>query len=247
MRKVHSYAARLREALTDLPIRKKCCAHALDDASKIMELPDPGERAAAIAAYPTRAKCASCVPHFVRGLFLLHGTLTDPHKRYHLEFTLPTAAECAALSELLGREGGIWRQGERKGRPILYLKDGEAIADFLAYIGANQAAFDFMNNRIEREFRNNINRQVNCDTANIEKSLLVSERQIRLIRKMEESGDLQRLPEPLRVTARLRMNNEQLSLSELGEAHEPPITKSGVSHRLAKIESIAASLGIRGD
>ena len=237
-----SYATRLRAALSDAPPKKKCCAHAMRDAAQILQEPEGASRAAAIAAYPAHAKCSACLPHFIRALFLACGSVTDPEKRNHLEFAFRTPEERAALAALLKARGIPCKAGARKGRYLLYLKDGEAIADFLAYIGANSAAFDFMNRRIEREFRNNINRQVNCDTANITKTLSVSRRQIERIRKMEQSGALGRLPEELRETARLRIENEQMSLKELGEAHDPPITKSGVTHRLAKIEAAAAAL-----
>ena len=245
MTAARSYAEQLRESLAALPVKKKCCLHAMDDARKLFaENLTSGERAAQIRTYRERAKCPACLPHFVRELFILHGSVTDPDKRYHLEFSFGTEEECGALGTLLAGEGVSGGIAVRKKQYIFYLKDGEAIADLLAYLGANNAAFDFMNSRIKREFRNTVNRQVNCDTANIEKTLLASERQIAVIRRMEETGALNKLPESLRETALLRVRYEQMPLKELGEAHEPPITKSGVNHRLAKIMSFARTLGI---
>ena len=127
---------------------------------------------------------------------------------------------------------------------MLYFKDGESISDFFGYIGANTAVFDYMNTRLAREFSNNINRQVNCDTANIRKALQASDKQIRIIRRMMETGVIQTLPESLKMTAELRVKFDQMSMTELGNAHEPPITKSGVSHRLAKIIDFARTAGI---
>lgn len=240
-----SYAELLRESLAVLPVKKKCCAHAFSDAQKLyQEETSAKERADVIRMYASHTKCPSCLPHFVRSLFILHGSVTDPDKRYHLEFSFNSREECSALDALLTPEGICGKIAVRKKQHIFYLKDGETIADFLAYIGANSAAFEFMNSRIEREFRNNVNRQVNCDTANIEKSLLASEKQISVIRHMQESGDINRLPDSLRETAALRVRFEQMSLKELGEAHDPPITKSGVNHRLTRIMAFARSIGI---
>ena len=240
-----SYAELLRQSLADIPIKKKCCAHAFHDASVLFE-PDvkPDERAQQISTYEKRAKCPACVSHFVRALFCRRGSVTNPEKRYHLELAMGSNTECEALASLLESQGISGKTVVRKNQTIFYLKDGEAIADFLAYIGANTAAFDFMNSRINREFRNTVNRQVNCDTANIEKVLLASRKQISVIRYMKEHGIIGTLPESLKETAELRLMYEQMSLKELGEAHSPPIGKSGVSHRLAKIMDAAKALGI---
>ena len=240
-----SYAEQLRQSLAELPIKKKCCSHAFLDARELYENAHTSEeRACEIRGYAERGKCPACVAHFVRALFYLHGSVTDPEKRYHLELAFNTAEESEALLALLSEQGIAGRLTARKKQHIFYLKDGEAIADFLAYIGANTAAFDFMNSRINREFRNNVNRQVNCDTANIEKALQASQKQIAVIRRMQETGTLGTLPDSLRETAELRVQHEQMSLKELGEAHNPPITKSGVNHRLAKIMEAARALGI---
>lgn len=240
-----SYAEQLRETLAALPVKKKCCAHAMEDAKALFsEERSADVRAQRIREYRDHTRCAGCLAHYVRALFILHGSVTDPDKRYHLEFSFGTRAECEALASLLDNEGIPGKIAARKKQYIFYLKDGEAIADLLAYIGANNAAFDFMNSRIKKEFRNTVNRQVNCDTANIEKTLLASERQIAVIRRMEETGVINRLPESLRETALLRVRYEQMPLKELGEVHEPPITKSGVNHRLSKIMAFAKTLGI---
>lgn len=240
-----SYAQKLRESLAALPVKKKCCVHALRDARDLYEGPlTPEQRAEQIAAYQSRVKCPNCMSHFIRALFLLHGSVTDPTKRNHMEFSVDTAAECDAIASLIASVGFTAAQTVRKNKYILYIKDGESISDFFAYIGANTAVFDFMNTRIEREFRNNVNRQVNCDTANIEKALQASERQIQVIRRMAESGLIQTLPDSLKMTAELRVKFDQMSMKELGEAHEPPITKSGVSHRLAKIMDFARAAGL---
>ncbi len=237
-----SYAEALREFLTNLPVKKKCCQYAMKDASAIASLA-VSARPDAMRDAAERAKCPLCLSHFIAQLFLLHGSVTDPAKRNHLEFAFETEAECSVLGELLATLGIEGRHTVRKKQHIYYLKDGEAIADFLAYIGANNAAFDFMNSRIEREFRNNVNRQVNCDTANIGKSLRAAQQQADVIRSLIDAGLLQKLPAELKETAELRVNYQQMSLKELGEMHVPPIGKSGVNHRLAKIMELAETLG----
>lgn len=238
-----SYAETLRAFIQTYPLRKKCCVFAAKDADKIAALPAVN-RPEAIRKAASFCKCPACLPRLVAGLFLHFGSVTDPAKRNHLEFSFDTAEECDAVAEILSGQGISAHRAERKKQQILYLKDSEAITDFLAYIGANNAAFDFMNNRIEREFRNAVNRQVNCDTANIGKALKAAEEQMAVIRKLRDAGKLNLLPPNLKITAELRMKYDQMSMKELGDAHEPPITKSGVSHRLAKITDFARSIGI---
>ncbi len=239
-----SYAEVLRSAILAFPIKKKCCAYAAKDADSIFSLDATG-RPLAIREAVERCKCPTCLPRFIAQLFLHFGSVTDPTKRNHLEFSFETEAECASVQEVLAEQGFSVRTTTRKRQHILYMKDSESITDFLAYIGANTAAFDFMNNRIEREFRNTVNRQVNCDTANIGKSLKAAEEQIRIIRALSDDGKLNLLPQNLKMTAELRMKFDQMSLKELGDAHDPPITKSGVNHRLAKIIDFATSQNIK--
>ena len=236
-----SYAEALREFLTDVPVKKKCCQYAMKDAEMIGTLAVTA-RPAAMREAAERCKCPLCLPHYISKLFLLHGTVTDPAKRNHLEFSFESEEECTALGDLLATLGIEGKHTVRKKQHIFYLKDGEAIADFLAYIGANNAAFDFMNSRIEREFRNNVNRQVNCDTANIGKALRAAQQQVDAINILLKAGHLQKLPAELKETAELRVKYQQMSLKELGEMHVPPIGKSGVNHRLAKIMELAETL-----
>ncbi len=238
-----SYAESLRAFLQTYPLKKKCCIFAAKDADKIAALP-ADERPEAIQKAAAFCKCPACLPRLIAGLFLHFGSVTDPSKRNHLEFSFDTADECDAVEAILTDQGFFPHRTVRKKQHILYLKGSEAITDFFAYIGANNAAFDFMNNRIEREFRNAVNRQVNCDTANIGKALKAAQEQMAVIQKLRDAGKLNLLPPNLKMTAELRMKYDQMSMKELGDAHEPPITKSGVSHRLTKIIDFARSIGI---
>ena len=240
-----SYAQHLRESLADLPVKKKCCVHAIKDAHALFDgTVSSAERAEQIALYEKRIKCPACMSHFIRTLFSICGSVTNPAKRNHMEFAVDTEEEAEAIAALLATVGFAPARTVRKNKQVLYFKDGESISDFFGYIGANTAVFDYMNTRLAREFSNNINRQVNCDTANIRKALQASDKQIRIIRRMMETGVIQTLPESLKMTAELRVKFDQMSMTELGNAHEPPITKSGVSHRLAKIIDFARTAGI---
>ena len=147
------------------------------------------------------------------------------------------AEEAAAmrLNELLSTLGLEPKTTVRKTEQVIYYKDSESIENFLALIGANNAAFTIMNKKIERELRSDINRIANGEVANIEKTAKAAGAQIAAIRELKASGELERMPDELRITAYLRLENSDASLIKLAELHDPPITKSGVNHRLKKI------------
>ena len=131
---------------------------------------------------------------------------------------------------------------QRKKSYIVYLKESEQIAAFLNIIGAHRTLLEFENIRVIKDMRNKVNRLVNCDTANLKKSVEASLRQIKQIKLIEEKIGLNKLPPRLREIARLRLENPDSSLKELGEMLDPPVGKSGVNHRLRKIEAIAEKL-----
>ena len=162
-------------------------------------------------------------------------SVTNPDKQYHLELSFETPAERDAAEAILSAAGICMKSGQRGGRYLLYIKSSSDIEDFLAYTGATHAAFDLMNAKIVREVRGNANRQMNCDMANISKSLAAAQQYTNAISEILRQGYEIRLPEELRQTARLRCENPQASMTELGQLHNPPITKSGVKHRLDKI------------
>ena len=151
------------------------------------------------------------------------------------------SAERDAAYEILSSVGFEFRKTVRRERFVMYIKESSVIEDFLVYMGAQNAAFDVMNSKIVHEFRNSVNRQVNCDTANIEKQLASVKKYTDAIKLLEENGKLDTLPDELKETARVRMENEQLSLADLGALLTPPVTKSGVRHRLDKILYYAQS------
>ncbi len=180
-------------------------------------------------------KCTSCRAAFVRGVFLSAGTLTDPDKGYHLEIDFTDEALCSRFYEFLGEDGLEPKRMTRKNEEVLYYKDSESIENFLAYIGANNAAFEIMNKKIERGIRSDMNRIANGEVANIGKTAKAATSQIAAIRALKESGELERMPDELKITANLRLEHSEASLLRLAELHNPPITKSGVNHRLKKI------------
>lgn len=176
---------------------------------------------------------------FLRGVFVCCGSVTDPNKEYHLELTLP-AAERAELLRRFIEEHGMFVKMTRRGKsPVLYAKESELIEDFLTYIGAGNHALVIMQVKIEKDFRNRVNRSVNCDNANLDKTVAASEKVRRDIEFIIENIGFEALRPELRETARLRLENPESSLSELCEMFTPPISRSGLNHRLKKLSCIA--------
>lgn len=180
-------------------------------------------------------KCDDCAAHFLRGVFLARGTVNDPAKSYHLEIKLPYDGRVEPVRILLaeaGYEMGIMNRGDMAG---LFCKRGGTIQELLAYIGATSSVFDFFNAQIERSIRNDENRATNCVAENISRAIRSGAKQFAAIEYLEQNNLLPALPEDLQFTARLRLNNPDITLAELAELHFPPITKSGLHHRLEKI------------
>lgn len=185
-------------------------------------------------------KC--CKRAFLRGLFLVSGSVTDPNSGYHLELSAGSYNRAVRIQDMISVFGLEAKLVERKKHYIVYLKDGAGIVDFLNIIGAHVALMEFENVRIIREVRNSINRQVNCEAANIKKTVSAASRQLADIRYIYETTGFRNLSEKLAEIAGLRLENPEVSLKELGEMLNPPIGKSGVNHRLRKLSEIADSL-----
>lgn len=176
-----------------------------------------------------------CKEAFIRGSFLGGGSIIHPEKNYHMEFVTRTAPLADKLSEILDFYGMSAGMTVRKDSFVVYIKECEAIAELLGFMGAAQAMMTMLNVKIEKEVRNNVNRQVNCDNANLDKITLASSTHCSAIRKLIADGRLDTMPNTLREIALLRMENPDASLKELGEMLNPPIGKSGVNHRLKRI------------
>lgn len=180
-------------------------------------------------------KCDACAVHFLRGVFLACGTVNDPAKSYHLEIKLPNDGRAEPVHILLAESGYEFGVTTRNNMIGLFCKSGGGIQEFLAYIGVTSGVFDFFNAQIERSIRNDENRATNCVTENISRAIRTGAKQLTAIEYLEERNLIPALPEDLQFTARLRLNNPDITLSELAELHFPPITKSGLHHRLEKI------------
>lgn len=187
--------------------------------------------------------CDDCVKYFIRGVFITYGTITNPYKSYHLEIIVNNREAADSLFDLLSEIGMEPKKIKRKNHYILYYKESEIIVDFLNLIGANKSAFHIMNTKIFKEIRNNANRLANCDTANIDKTVSAAKTHMDAIKILISEGIIHDLPDELKETAYLRLNNPDISLSELAQLHNPPISKSGVNHRLKKLTDIAKEGG----
>lgn len=180
-----------------------------------------------------------CRQSFVRGAFLGGGSIIDPEKSYHMEFSTKNSSEAEKLCKLLSEEGFSPKITDRKGKKIVYIKECEQIADVLGYIGADGGALDIFTVQVEKQMRNEINRRVNCENANMDKSAKASSKHMYAINKIKKNGTWEKLPDVLREIGELREENPDISLKELGEMLDPPIGKSGVNHRLNRIIEIA--------
>lgn len=187
-------------------------------------------------------KCPDCTAAFFRGLFLGGGTVSAPRNYYHLELRTRIAADLAPLSALAEASGLAFKASVRLGKPTLYMKDSGAIEDFLFFIGADRRAFDFVNAKIGREIKNDINRRTNCETGNIARSTAAAARHLNAIRRLDAHGRLSELGPELEYTARMRLENSEISLVQLGQMMTPTVSKSGLHHRLEKICTIAESM-----
>lgn len=234
-----SFSAKIKEQLRAEEIKKKCCRYTFADILALNELPDKEDVSETVTSVYQKCRCDNCRVMCVRALFLLFGSVTDPERSYHLDFTVKSEAERDVLQTIFGDIGFDFHETMRTGKYVLYLKDSTAIEDFLVFIGAQAAAFDLMNKKIEREFRNSVNRQVNCDTANIEKQLASAKKYIDAVQYLIDTGSIDRLSPELKNTALLRLENEQLNLADLGRLVNPPVSKSGMKHRLEKILAFA--------
>ena len=179
---------------------------------------------------------------YIRGAFLGGGSISNPEKTYHLEFVTHNDDYALKFSSLINTYGLSSKVIQRKNSYVVYLKEGEQIVDLLNIIGAHTNLLYLENVRIMKEMRNNVNRLVNCETANLGKTVNASVRQIESIRLIENEIGFQRLPKNLREIAELRLKYPEESLKELGEILDPPVGKSGVNHRLRRIEKIAEEL-----
>lgn len=181
-----------------------------------------------------------CLASFLRGAFLMAGTVAGPDKKSHLELKSGHQSLAGEETSLLLDLGLSPKLAQRSGSCLLYFKDGASVEDFLTRIGAPHAAMALMEAKVEKNLRNTINRQVNCETANLVKTADAAARQIAAIRAVLDTRGEEAFPENLRETVRLRLAYPTDTLAELAQRFAPPISKPGLSHRLKKITEFAS-------
>ena len=183
-----------------------------------------------------------CKRAFIRGAFMAAGSISDPNKSYHFEIKCNSEKKAKQLIELLENYNIDGKMVARKGGYVVYIKEGEGIVDVLNVMEAHVSLMEMENVRILKGMSNYYNRQVNCETANIKKTVATSVRQIDDIDFIIQNKGIDYLPEKLQDIAWVRKENPDASLQELGEMLDPPLGKSGVNHRLRKICQIAQEL-----
>ena len=178
----------------------------------------------------------------VRGAFMSSGSVTNPKNKYHLEIVFDKEENAKFIQEVLVKENIDAKILKREKNFILYIKDGENISKFLAFIGANKSVLQFEDERVIRDMRNQVNRLVNCETANLNKTILSAVKQIENIKLIKKRKKFDKLTPKEQELAQIRLENPDASLSELGKLLKEPISKSGVNHRLEGINNLAEEL-----
>ena len=208
----------------------------LDEAESIHQLSEE--------VNPLLIKNSCCRRSFLRGAFLCIGSMSDPHKGYHLEFVCENETHALQIQQVICSfeiEAKIVR---RKKYYVVYLKEGAGIVDLLNVMGAHLSLMQLENLRVEKEVRNSINRQVNCEAANITKTVNAASKQIEDILLLQKNYGFSNLPDNLRQMAEIRLEHPDSSLQELGMYLNPPVGKSGVNHRLRKLSELAEKIKV---
>ena len=226
--------------------RDESPAYSKSGASYRLEITDTEEaekiRSAIRVTTDTMRSC--CRRAYIRGAFLAAGSVSDPEKSYHFEIVCQDERKAHFLAEILESFEIEAKIIPRKKYYVLYVKDGTRIVETLNVMGAHVALMDFENMRILKEMRNSVNRKVNCETANIGKTVTAAQRQIDDIKRLMESDSYDDLSPALKEMAQLRVQHPEASLKELGEMSVPALGKSGVNHRLRKLSQIAQGSAI---
>ena len=194
---------------------------------------------------PVLIKNSCCKRAYLRGCYMAVGSMSDPYKSYHLELVCGLQAQAEQLLKILHDFSLDAKMIVRKKYYVVYMKEGENIADFLNITEAHKALMEFENTRIYKGMRNMVNRKVNCEAANITKTVNAATRQVEDIRLIREKMGLEGLPESLRQMAYVRLENPQASLGVLGKLLDPPVGKSGGNHRLRKLGELAKELKVK--
>ena len=224
-----SFSVDVKNEIKHIEPKHGCCVETLTNCFDIDKLQDG-----------MKGKC--CVKVFLRYAFIIFGTVNDPEKSYHLELSTEDEELAILICTLMNDYNMGAKVMMRNGFYVTYIKGSDAISDFLILTGANNAVMIFENVRIVKEMRNNINRSINCESANIQKKIDAAFHQIECINFIKSEIGLNNLTDDLKELAELRLKHHDMGLTELGENLERKIGKSGVSHRMRKIINIAEQL-----
>jgi len=206
---------------------KKCCKRARENADRFLDENALVDRDSFV--------CPECRHAFLRQVFFRCGSVNSPDKSNHLELKMENEMNADEMCIFLREMELPAKVSKRRGKYVVYFKDGDTIFAILSFMGAQKCAFELVNTQIEKNIRNNVNRVNNCEMANMLKSANATGRQLDAIRELMKDERFETLPEKLLYTATLRRDNPDLSLTDLALIHEPPITKSCVNHRLEKL------------
>ena len=223
---------------------KKMTAYLRTDAEKTKVFEKFGHILSETSLRINRANISDecCQSAFLRGVFLACGTVTDPERGYHLEFVVPYKRLCMDFMKFLDELGLNPKYIVRKGNHIVYFKDSESIEDILAIIGAQSASLHIMGIKIEKDVKNTVNRRLNFEMSNINKTVNAANLQVEAIEYIEKTSGISSLPDNLQILARLRLENPEASLSELEKMLDEPISRSGINHRLNRIIKMAENI-----
>ena len=186
--------------------------------------------------------CEACARAYLRGAFLVCGAVTDPEHDYHLEFSVPQYNLSRDIATLLREWDFPAKTATRGGSYVVYIKESERIEDCLTFLGATKASLELMGVKMVKSIRNDTNRRLNFESANMDKTVQAAVAQMNALTRIEATCGLSALPEELQEVARLRMDNPDLSLRDLGAMMEPALSRSGVNHRLQRIIKFAENL-----
>ena len=223
-----SVSSEIKEYLSSADIKRGVCCKAAFDAG--------------VSGEDFHGLCGACVNHYFAGLFVGNGTVTDPSKGFHLDIkVMPEQVD--SLTELLAEEGLEPRSCSTRGSKIrLYYKGSSKISDFLTFIGASRYALEVLEHEVMKNVRSKENRKANAELANVDRAATAAAEQIQAIEMLKSHGVLSSLPPELALTAKIREENPFMSLTELCEVFSPPISKSGLSHRLKRLLAEAEKL-----
>ena len=261
-----SFASRAREEIAQRSIQKDCCVRAAAygiacfakyfDAKGLVVQTEQQETVQAaqqlfarcgvqgeiLQIDPRLIRCQTCVSAYIGAAFLCSGTVIDPQKEYNLEFLTSRTNLARDFEALLAEHEFAPHRTRRNGVNLIYVKTGANVERLLSFMGAGNAAEEMHAQKAFKQVRNQTNRQTNCDTANLGKTARANAQTLKAIRFLEEQDALSTLPEVLQEAAAKRMQYPDLSLTALCGCFEPPVSKSGLSHRMKKLEALAENL-----